>query len=102
MADSTMNVAIQIVISRGHSILIQCTALKITTLFAVLSPRKFNGCCNFHTVLSFVYLVVLCLNVWQGATAGCCFVLMKHPSSKLLSRTDKCLIYRTLITPVLT
>ena len=102
MADSTVHVAIQIVISRGHCILIQCTALNITTLFAVLSSRKFNGCYNSHIVLSFVYLVVLCLNVWQGATAGCCFVLMKHLSSKLLPRKDKCLIYRTLITPVLT
>jgi len=58
-----MHVAIQIVISRGHCILIQCTALHITTLFAVLYSRKFNGCYNSHIVLSFVYLVVLCLNV---------------------------------------
>ena len=97
MADSTVHVAIQIVISRGHCILIQCTALSITTLFAVFYSRKFNGCYNFHIVLSFVYLVVLCLNVWLGATAGCCFVIMKHLTSKVLSRKDKCLVYGTHI-----
>ena len=42
------------------------------------------------------------LKVRLGAANDCYFVLMKHPSSKLLSRKDKCLIYRTLITPVLT
>jgi len=60
MADSTMHVAIQIVIIRGHPILIQCTALNISTLVAVFYSRIFNGCYNLHIVLSFVCLVVLC------------------------------------------
>ena len=55
-----MHVAIQIDISRGHCIFIQCTALNITILFAEFSSKKFNGCYTFHIVLSFVYLVVLC------------------------------------------
>ena len=37
-----------------------------------------------------------------GAANKCCFSLMKHLSSKLLSHKIKCLIYRTLISPALT
>ena len=42
------------------------------------------------------------LKVRLSAANDCYFVLMKHLGSKLSSRKDKCLIYRTLITPVLT
>ena len=38
----------------------------------------------------------------QEAVNKCYFGLMKHLSSKLLSRKVKCLIYKTLIRPVLT
>ena len=41
------------------------------------------------------------LKVRLSAANDCYFVLMKHLGSKLSSRKVKCLIYRTLITPVL-
>ena len=52
-----MHVVIQIVISMSHCILIQCTALNISNLFAVFPSKKFNGCYNLRIVLSFVYLM---------------------------------------------
>jgi len=88
MADSTVHVAIQTASSRAHCVLVQRTALNITILLAVFSSRNFNGCYNSHIVLSFVYLVVLCLNLWLGAANDCCFVLMMYLSSKLLWRKD--------------
>jgi len=55
-----VHVAIQIAISLGHCILVQCTAPNITILLAVFSSTKFIGCYNSHKVVSSVYPLVLC------------------------------------------
>jgi hypothetical protein len=66
---------------------------------------------HFQKVESFVCLeamvnsdggVVMEIKARPGAANRCYFGLMKHRSSKLLSRKVKCLIYRPLIRPVLT
>jgi hypothetical protein len=46
--------------------------------------------------------VMVEIKVGLGAANKCCFGLMDPLSSKLLSRRVKCLIYMTLIRPVLT
>ena len=66
---------------------------------------------NIHKMESFVYLgtmvnsdggVVIKIQARKGAVNKCYFGLMKHLMSKLLSHKVKCLIYKTLIRPVLT
>ena len=97
-----VHVAIQITIRWVIVSSFNVRHLILTILLAVISSRNFTGCYNSHEVVSFVYLVVLCIKVRLRATSDCCFVLMKHLSSQLLSRKYKCLIYTTLVTPVLT
>jgi len=66
---------------------------------------------NVQKVESFVYLatmvnsdggVMIKIQARKGAVNKCYFGLMKHLMSKLLSHKVKCLIYKTLIRPVLT
>jgi hypothetical protein len=75
------------------------------------SPIISIGCYNFQKVESFFYLgtvvnsdggVMMELKARLGAANKCYFGLMKHLSSKLLSRKVKCLIYKPFIRPVLT
>ena len=66
---------------------------------------------NVQKVESFVYLgtmvnfdggFMIKIQAKKGAVNKCYFGLMKHLMSKLLSHKVKCLIYKTLIRPVLT
>ena len=70
-----------------------------------------HGCYNLQKVENFVYFgtvvnsdsgVMMGIKVGLGAANKCCFGLMNPLISKLLSRRVKCLIYVTLIRPLLT
>jgi hypothetical protein len=69
------------------------------------SPMISTGCYNFQKVRRFVSLgtvvnsdgsVMMEVQAKLGAANKCHFGLMKHFSSKLLSRKVKCLIYSSM------
>jgi hypothetical protein len=85
------------------------TKYTVTGKSTISSPTISIGCCNFHKVESFVYLgtvvnsdggVMMEMTARLRTAIKCFFGLVKHLSSKPLSREVKCVIYKALIRSV--